>query len=418
MSDASSAVTYTSVYMDSEPWRYYEEDSAETGPSRVIVHGYDGFPIQPVAPPSPDYVPGPDQPPFPDYVPGPEHPPLPIEIPYVPEPDYPEYLEPFDDEAPLEDQPLPADASPIAASPDYMAESDPEEDLEEDLEDDQADYPADGRDGDDEPSDDDDTDDEVPEEEPFEEEEEHPASADSSAVPIVDHVLPAGDAEALDADEPTHAPRSPIIIPLSQTCLRRARKTVRPEPPMSPSMEACITRYAALPSPPLLIPSLPLPLSSPLTTSPTDTGAPLGYGVAEIRMRALLPSTSCRTDIPEDDMPPRKRACLTTPAPEFEIGESSTAGVARQPGSTESDLRRLTSVNLYLYIIYKYKNTQSSNNNQKPKHFPRLAKIPLGKRIITSLNELFLMKRPASNHRVVLPTICAIFLLGLDRTMI
>nr|GEV92802.1 reverse transcriptase domain-containing protein [Tanacetum cinerariifolium] len=167
------------------------EDSAETGPPRAIIYGYDGLPIQPVAPP------------FSDYVPGPEHPPS------------PNYEEPFEDE----------------------------EDDEE-------------------------------------EEEEHLASANSSAVPIVDPVLPTGDAEALEADEPTHAPGSPIIIPLSQTRLRKARKTVIPEPPM----------------------------------------------VAEIRMRALLPSTSHKIDIPEADMPPRKRACLTTPAPGFEVGESSTAG--------------------------------------------------------------------------------------------
>nr|GFD59948.1 hypothetical protein [Tanacetum cinerariifolium] len=80
----------------------------------------------------------------------------PIEIPYVPEPKYPEYLAPSDDEAPLEDQPLSANASPIAASPDHVADSDPDEDPnedpEEDPEDDQADYPADGGDGDDEPS--------------------------------------------------------------------------------------------------------------------------------------------------------------------------------------------------------------------------------------------------------------------------
>nr|GEV64352.1 hypothetical protein [Tanacetum cinerariifolium] len=90
-----------------EPWRYYEEDSTETGPPRVIVYGYDGLPIQPVAPLSPDYVPGPEHPPSPDYVPGPKHPPSPAEVPYVPKPEYPEYLAPFDDEAPLEDQPLP-----------------------------------------------------------------------------------------------------------------------------------------------------------------------------------------------------------------------------------------------------------------------------------------------------------------------
>nr|GEZ35107.1 hypothetical protein [Tanacetum cinerariifolium] len=73
------------------------------GPPRVIVYGYDGLLIEPVAPPSPDYVPGPKHPPSPDYVPGPEHPPSPIEVPYVPEPEYTEYLAPSDDEAPLED---------------------------------------------------------------------------------------------------------------------------------------------------------------------------------------------------------------------------------------------------------------------------------------------------------------------------
>nr|GFD05093.1 hypothetical protein [Tanacetum cinerariifolium] len=47
------------------------------------------------------------------------------------------------------------------------------------------------------------------------------------------------------------------------------------------------------------------------------------------------------TDIPEANMPPRKRACLTTPAPIFEVGESSAAGAARQPGpDLESDRRR------------------------------------------------------------------------------
>nr|GEX90245.1 putative reverse transcriptase domain-containing protein [Tanacetum cinerariifolium] len=280
MSDASSAVTYTSVYTDSEPWRYYGEDSAETGPPRVIVYGYDRFPIQPVAPPSPDYVPGPEHRPSPDYVPDPEHPPSPIEIPYVPEPEYPKYLAPSDDEAPLEDQPLPADASPIAASLDYPFDDD----------------------------DDDDTDNDDPEEDPFEdddEEEEHSASADSSAVPIGDLVLSAGETDALEADEPTHAPGSHISIPFSLTRLRRHER-----------------------------------LSDRATHVGIYGGAPLGYRAAEIRMRALLPSTSRRTDIPEADMQPRKRACLTAPTLGFEIRESFAAGAARQPGPTESDLRR------------------------------------------------------------------------------
>nr|GEZ80920.1 hypothetical protein [Tanacetum cinerariifolium] len=81
MSDASSAVTYTSLYTDSEPWRYYGKESAKIGPPKVIVYRYDGLPIQPVAPSSPDYMPGPEHPPSPNYVPGPEHPPSLVEIP-------------------------------------------------------------------------------------------------------------------------------------------------------------------------------------------------------------------------------------------------------------------------------------------------------------------------------------------------
>ncbi|GKE35335.1 hypothetical protein Tco_1454657, partial [Tanacetum coccineum] len=295
-----------------------DEEIPDGGSPRVIVYGYDGLPMQPVDPPSPDYVPGPEHPPSPDYVPGPEHPPSPIEIPYVPEPEYPEYLVPSEDEAPMEDQPLPTDASPAALSPGYVPDSDPEEDPEEDSEE-HADYPADGGDGDDEPSDDDsddDTDDD--DEEPFEdeeddeEEEEHPALADSSAIPVVDPVPSAGDTEAFETDESAPTPRPPQIrIPFAQTRLRRARKTVRPEPLMSASIEACIAEYAAAPTPPLPVASPPLPLPSPLTTSPTDVRAPLGYRAAEIQMRAAAaspplsrPSTSHKTDVPKAEMPP------------------------------------------------------------------------------------------------------------------
>nr|GFD32911.1 hypothetical protein [Tanacetum cinerariifolium] len=90
------------------------------------------------APPSPDYMPGPEEPeqapPSPDYIPGPEH---------------------ADDEIVAEDQPYAEDASPIAQSPDYVTESDfeahPEDNDDEDPEEDLVDYPADGGDdGDDE----------------------------------------------------------------------------------------------------------------------------------------------------------------------------------------------------------------------------------------------------------------------------
>ncbi|GJR68496.1 hypothetical protein Tco_0014561 [Tanacetum coccineum] len=103
---SSSTVTYTSIYTDSELGIVFwgaDEEPSDGGPLRVIVYGYDLLPMQPVAPPSPDYVPGPKHPPSPDYVPGPEHPPSPVDVPYVPETEYPKYLAPYDAEAPLED---------------------------------------------------------------------------------------------------------------------------------------------------------------------------------------------------------------------------------------------------------------------------------------------------------------------------
>ncbi|GKF29640.1 hypothetical protein Tco_0095982, partial [Tanacetum coccineum] len=151
------------------------------------------------------YVPGPEHPPSPDYVPGLKHPP-----------------------SPVEDQPLPADASPTALSPGYMADSDPDEDPKED----HADYPAHGGDGDDEPSDDDDDDDDTDDEdeEPFEdedgdEEEEHLAPADSSAIPIIDLVPSAGDTEAFETDE-----AAPTPVPSSRR--HTARMSVRPQTPI------------------------------------------------------------------------------------------------------------------------------------------------------------------------------------------
>ncbi|GJU93388.1 hypothetical protein Tco_1318144 [Tanacetum coccineum] len=211
MSSASSAVTYTSVYTDSEPERVFwgaDEEPSDGGPPRVIVYGYDGLSMQPVAPPSPDYVLGPEHPLSPDYVPGPEHPPSPVEVPYVPEPEYHEYLVPSDAEAPLEDNPLPTDASPTALSPGYVADSDPDEDPKEDPDEEHADYPVDGGDDDDEPSDDDD---DTNDEDDDEEAEEHLALADSSAIPVVDPVSSAGDTEAFETDESAPTSRSPQI---------------------------------------------------------------------------------------------------------------------------------------------------------------------------------------------------------------
>ncbi|GJY71676.1 hypothetical protein Tco_0475379 [Tanacetum coccineum] len=79
--------------------------------------------------------------------------------------------------------------------------------------------------------------------------------------------------------------------------------TIRPQPPMAASTNALIVAVAAtlplpLPPPSLLtsylsllpwIPSPPFHVPSPLTTSPTDVGAPLGYKAARSRLRTSSP---------------------------------------------------------------------------------------------------------------------------------
>nr|GFC55505.1 hypothetical protein [Tanacetum cinerariifolium] len=136
-----------------------DEDLSDGGSPRVIVYGYDGHPMMLVAPPSPDYIPGPEEPQTP---PTPqdedEHELIQLHDPdFVPEPIYPEYILLEDEHIlPAEEQPLPPVVSPTAESPGYVAESDPEEDSKEyeddETEDRQVDYPMhvgdDGDDGD------------------------------------------------------------------------------------------------------------------------------------------------------------------------------------------------------------------------------------------------------------------------------
>ncbi|GJS94974.1 putative reverse transcriptase domain-containing protein [Tanacetum coccineum] len=200
MSSASSAVTYTSVYTDSEPGRAFwgadDEEISEGGIPRVIVLGYDGLPIQPVAPPSPDYIPGledPQTPPVPQDED--EREPMFVQAhdpDYVPEPIYPEYI-------PLEDE--------------------HERCIGMITEDGPVDYPMDGGDdGDDDDGDSsrDDANDEDEDEDEEEEEEEHLAPADSTIV--------------VPVDEPVFPPEGtePVIPPPSTDITIGARITVRP----------------------------------------------------------------------------------------------------------------------------------------------------------------------------------------------
>ncbi|GKB36010.1 hypothetical protein Tco_0880952, partial [Tanacetum coccineum] len=234
-------------------------------------------------------------------------------------PEHPEYHAPSDD-IQIEDQPYADDASPVAESPGYIADSDS---MEEDTDEDSIDYPDEPEDSEEdndedpeedpseehepENDDDDDTDDEDEEPTEDEEDEEHLAPADSSMVPIVDPVPLAGDTEAFETDESAPTPISPQTrVLFSQTYLYRARKTVRLEPPMSASMEARIAEHAAAPIPP---------------TNPTYDQAPLGHRATMIRTK---------DDIPKGDLPPQRRFVLTVPPPGCDIAESSAAA-ARAP---------------------------------------------------------------------------------------
>ncbi|GJR03443.1 hypothetical protein Tco_0526427 [Tanacetum coccineum] len=267
---SSSTVTYTSISFESNlpPWGFHLMDPDEFE-----------------APLSPEQTP-----PSPDYVPGPE---------------YPEYVAPSNDEIPVGDQPLPADASPITISPGYVADSGPlEEDPKDDPKEDPADYSSNGGDDDEEEersSEDDDDDKEEGEasEEDEEEEEEHLALADSVALLVIDHFA--------SAPTPTSPPSSPLL-PLSS-----------------------------------LLPRIPSP---PLHTSPTYAKGPLGYIAAMIQLRAaspstyhplhvpspplLLPSTAHRTDIPEAEMPPRKRVYFIAPTRRVDYGFIDTMDASIQ----------------------------------------------------------------------------------------
>ncbi|GJZ85486.1 hypothetical protein Tco_0650825 [Tanacetum coccineum] len=278
---SSSTVTYISVYTDFKPWRFYRGSDEE--PSDV-------------APPSPNYVLGPDHPPSPNYVPDPEHPPLPV---YIHEPEYPEYLVPSEDETPMEDQPLPDNDSPTALSPSYVSSDDDDDD-----------------------DDADDEDEEASENEDDDMEEEHLTPTDSSAILVVDPVPSVGDTEAFETDEsaPTPpSPRSPQITPIPfPSEANVARLLALPTPPPCP-LTPLSSPLPQIPLPPLLVSSPPLPLPSPIVDSPTYVEAPPGYRATGIRMRAaspplLLPSTIHKDEIPKANLPPQKRLCLTAPS--------------------------------------------------------------------------------------------------------
>ncbi|GKD26478.1 hypothetical protein Tco_1232692, partial [Tanacetum coccineum] len=303
MSSASSAVTYTSIYIDSEPGRVFwgaNEKISDGGSPRVIIYGYDGLTMQ-----------------------------LPHDPDYVPKPIYPEYI-PLEDEHDFsaEEQPLPPGFSPTNESPRYVTKSDPEEDPEEyeddETEDGPVDYPMDGGedgndDGDDSSRDDTDDEDEddgdEDDEEEEEEEDEHLAPADSAVVvPIVELVSP---------PEGTG-----LVIPPPSTDITTtgARITIWLQASISLPPEAEVERLLAMPTPP---PSPPISLSPPFVgerlSRIASTQALIDAVTVALPSPPLPPPIDRRDDIPEFEQPPRKRLCLYTLGSRYEVGESSTA---------------------------------------------------------------------------------------------
>ncbi|GKD54568.1 hypothetical protein Tco_1287955, partial [Tanacetum coccineum] len=246
------------------------------------------------------------------------------------------------------DQPYVVVDLPIALSPGYVADSDPEEDSK----DGPVDYPTDGGDGNDDDSSNND------------EDEEHLAPADSVVAPVVDHVPSSEETEPFETDESAATPPSP---PAYHTT---AKIYIRPEAPMPFLSEEEVERLLALPPPPppspliLLsppsaeerlarclaapaLPSSPLPIVPHPYGSPNHMRAPLGFRAAMGRLRASSPSThhplhpspplppppsslhitppvDRREDIPEAELPPRKRLYLTALTSRYKVGESST----------------------------------------------------------------------------------------------
>nr|GEW07234.1 hypothetical protein [Tanacetum cinerariifolium] len=234
----------------------------------------------PVAPPSPDYIPGPEEP---------RKPPAPQDE---------------DEHEPMLIQPHDPDFMPEPIYPEYVAESNPEEYEDDETEDGPVDYPM--NEGDDVDDDDDnssgyDADDKDEDEEDEEEEKkEHLASADSAVVIPTD--------ELVSPPEGTE----PIILPPSTDIATTGAKiTIRPYTSISLPAEAEVKRLLAMPT----------PSPSPLTSlSPPSPGERLARRTAP----AALPSPPLPPslyppppvdrwdDILESEQPPCKRLCLST----------------------------------------------------------------------------------------------------------
>ncbi|GJZ72001.1 hypothetical protein Tco_0635852 [Tanacetum coccineum] len=317
MSDSDeSGVTHTEV---SSPF----EDLSDIGSPRADDHEYLELPYIPEdpyleaalqAPPSPDYVPGPEEPEqaplSPDYVPGPEHADDDMDIDADEEDEDDEMDVEVDEEA---EEEHPAPAYPVVVALPATAPS-------------------------------------AEETEPFETDESaatpppHPAYRMTARITIPEPLpVPAwSDSEVarlLAISSPPASPLSPwsssppqIPFPLSPP------SPVLTAPPPSPirslGYRAAMIRMRAEAA----ATSHSLPLPPPFILSPTrpDAPPPMPTSAPTSLPPLLLPSASHREDRPEVNLPPRKRLGIAL-GPSYEVGESSAAAAARPAGGLRAD---------------------------------------------------------------------------------
>ncbi|GJU74957.1 putative reverse transcriptase domain-containing protein [Tanacetum coccineum] len=125
-----------------------------------------------------------------------------------------------------------------------------------------------------------------------------------------DHGLRIG---ALWDDEDDEEEKEHLAPAKSSAVPKVERLLALPIPPPSPLLQ--------IPSPPLPPPSSSLHLPSPVPTSLPLPLSPLPPLPASL----FIPPVDRREDTPEAELLPRKRLCLTAPAPRYAVGESSMA---------------------------------------------------------------------------------------------
>ncbi|GKC75468.1 hypothetical protein Tco_1126242, partial [Tanacetum coccineum] len=146
-----------------------------------------------------------------------------------------------------------------------------------------------------------------------------------------EHLAPANSAIVVPTVEPVSPPEGiePIIPPPSTYITTTGAKiTVRLQAFISLPPEADVERLLAMTTP---SPSPPISLSPPSAGERlARCTAPSAHSSPSPVPSPLLPSSG--DDLPESELPPRKRLCLFTLGSRYEVGESSTTRPTRDRG--------------------------------------------------------------------------------------